>query len=98
MLFAIGSAAIGSQLVVTPGPSSSAEPSASAEPSFAPSAQPSPTNPAEQIGPGTLAVVIEAAGVLDEPSGSYPTRVMRIATFVFSTAKSRRARSDYTHV
>ncbi len=70
VLFAIGSAAIGSQLVVTPGPSSSAEPSASAEPSFAPSAQPSPTNPAEQIGPGTLAVVIEAAGVLDEPSGS----------------------------
>lgn len=70
VLLAIGSAAIGSQWVAIPGPSSSAEPSASAEPSFAPSAQPSPTNPAEQIGPGTLAIVNEAAGVLDEPGGS----------------------------
>jgi|GEM_PF-5581796 len=70
VLLAIGSAAIGSQLVATPDPSASAQPTAPA-PSQAPqSAAPSPTDSATQIGPGTLAVVTAAAAIVDEPGGS----------------------------
>lgn len=70
VLLAIGTAAIGSQLIATPGPSPSAEPSAPVESPSVPIAEPSPTDPAAQIGPGTLAIVTAAAAVVDEPGGS----------------------------
>ncbi len=69
VLFAIGTAAIGTRLVASPGPTPSAEPSAPVESPSVPSAEPSPADPTAQIGPGTLAVVKAAAAVVDEPGG-----------------------------
>ena len=70
MLLAIGSVAIGSQLVATPAPSPSARPTAPAPSALPPSPVPSPTDVDAAIGPGTLAVVSGAAAVVDEPGGS----------------------------
>lgn len=70
LLAAITAGALGARFIATPSPSPSPAPSASTPVvSPAPTAVPSPTDPLDQIGAGTLAVVNAPAAVLDEPGG-----------------------------
>jgi hypothetical protein len=66
LLVVVGAATLSARWLAAPGPSPSLEPLVSGEP-----ARSSPAaTPAEQIGAGTLARVVAAAAVLDEPGGA----------------------------